>query len=126
MVCRFVFRCGPSRYYDGRPSAQKTVSNRFARALRAAGHQDALSVEFADVGSGVKERTHHPISSEAILSFASMNLKSRSAGLPGKSPLSRARSLTVFPLTEASRGSITYLYFVWVSFFHAVMASSPR
>src|SRR6185369_2783138 len=67
-----------------------------------------------------------PMSNDLILSSAIVNVKSSSTGLPGKLPVSRARSFTVLSLTEASIGSISNLYLASASRFHALIASMPR
>ena len=49
----FLFRCGARRDDNRCASLQEAIGNRLTRALRAPGHQDALTVEFADAGSGL-------------------------------------------------------------------------
>ena len=80
------------RRHDLCPQCAEERHGRRARALRSAGDQRALARQSDEI-------RHHPISRSEMRSPFNPKVKVRSAGLPGKSPVTFART-RVFPATS--------------------------
>src|SRR6266403_5024608 len=82
---------------DGSATQSKTAHHRLSHAFCAAGYQNPLAPKFILRNREGVCRRHDRISREAILSPESLKMWSSSTGLPGNSPVSRARTVTKSP-----------------------------
>src|SRR6266853_6509012 len=93
--------------------------HRCAHALRAAGHQRALALQF-------EIAAHERISNERIFPSASTKLKFTVIGLPGKLPVSLALRMFWPPRSASSSGATVWPYFFFVAAIQFSIAATPR
>src|SRR5712664_4230526 len=82
---------------DGSATQSKATHHSLSHALRATSHQNSLALKLISRNAERIGHRHGRISSEAILSLKSLKIWSSSTGLPGNSPVSRARTVTLSP-----------------------------
>src|SRR5262245_46458969 len=94
-----IARQRPGSGHDVRTRLRQNLDDRGSDAFRPAGHERATTGE-------LEVEDHGLISSLATLSPSTAKWYRSSRGLPGKSPVSRARTTTSSPKTSTVSGSL--------------------